>query len=331
MSRLNNFKINISLDTAVEKGKEFGGFLIYEVDTLKAFTTYTSLAALMVDFENTTDTYKIAARIFAKSPSPEKVAVMGSVDPVAAADIIEDLDTVKSKEWFCLMCTDNANATAVALAEWATENDKVYAATSQDLTLFSTVAAENAFVGYHSSAGTYLAEDVMATMLVNDIGSIDPFLKTFDGIPESTITDPQLTALHAANGFTYIKDHGALVLTESKTSSGEYLDVVLGKYWIKFTMEQRMFELGQKTKKIGYTNAGIASLIDIVTNTLKEAADMGIVLKDDSGNPVFEYTYKKREDTSQTDRTNRTYNDLSWNADLLGSIHNATIGGVLSA
>lgn len=331
MSRLNNFQIDISLDTVVETADEFGGFLIYETDTLKAFTTYASLSALMVDFANTTDTYKIAARIFAQSPSPKKVAVMGSVEPVTAADIIEDLDTVKSKEWFCLMCTDNANATAVALAEWATANDKVYAATSQDLTLFSTVTDENAWIGFHSSVGTYLAEDVMAMMLVNDIGSIDPFLKTFDGVPEATITDPQLIALHAANGFTYIKDHGALVLTESKTASGEYLDVVLGKYWVKFTMEQRMFELAQKTKKIGYSNAGIALLIDIVTNTLKEAADMGIVLKDDSGNPVFTYAYKKREDTSQANRASRTYNDLSWSAPLLGSIHNVTIGGVLSA
>lgn len=330
MSRLNNFQIDISLDTVAETADEFGGFLIYETDTEKALTIYADLPEVLVDFQITTETYKLAAKVFNKKPKPKKIAIMGSAAPTVV-DIIADLDTVKTKDWFCLMCTDNANATAVALAEWATENDKVYAATSQDLTLFSTVTDENAWIGFHSSADAYLAEDVMAMMLVNDIGSIDPFLKTFDGIPEATITDPQLIALHAANGFTYIKDHGALVLTESKTASGEYLDVVLGKYWIKFTMEQRMFELAQKTKKIGYSNKGIASLIDIVANTLKEAADMGIVLKDDSGNPVFTYTYKKREETSKEDRAKRTYNDLSWHADLLGSIHNAKIGGVLSA
>lgn len=330
MSRLNNFLVNISLDTAPEVRNEFGGILLFETDTDKPLTTYKNLAAVLVDFANTTETYKIAARIFSQTPAPSKIMVMGDAT-ATAAEITADLDGVVNEDWFALVCTDNVNATIVALSAWCQEHDKVYAVTSQDLTVFGTVHDENTFIGYHSSADSYLAESILSCMMANDVGSFDPIMKAFPNIPESTITDPQMTTLHAANGFTYIKDHGALRVTESKTASGEYFDVVLGKYWIKFTMEQKMYDLAAETKKMGYTNKTISQLVAIATETLTTAANNEIVLIDDDGKPSFSYTYKKREEMTQAERATRTYNGITWSADLAGAIHNATISGTLSA
>ncbi|UYO61810.1 DUF3383 domain-containing protein [Acetobacterium wieringae] len=330
MSRLNNYLVNITLDTTPEVREEFGGILLFETDTDKELKTYANLAAVLVDFATSTETYKIAAKIFAQTPAPSKIMVIGDAS-ATPTEITTKLDMIVNENWFALVCTDNANATIAALSEWCQLKDKVYAVTTQDLTQFGIIDDENTFMAYHSSADAYLAESVLSYMLANDIGSVDPIMKTFPNIPESTITDPQLATLHATNGCTYIKDHGALRLTESKTASGEYFDIVLGKYWIKYTMEQKMYDLSSETKKIGYSNVGISQLIGIVTEVLTIAARQGIVLIDDDGNPVFSYTYKKREEVTQADRATRTYKDLSWTADLEGSIHNATINGKLSA
>jgi len=329
LSRLNNFICDISLDTTAEVQKEFGGILLFETDTDKEYTTYADLKALEVDFANTTESYKIAQRIFGQTPSPSSLSVIGDAT-ATPADITAKLDSVINKSWFGLVCTDNANATITALATWADANDRVYSATTQDLTIFATETAANLRLIYHNSADSYVAEGELANMLTAPIGSKTPKFRKVAGAPGATITDVQLASLHAAHGSTYIEDMGELQITNSQTQSGEHFDVILGKYWIKYTMEQEMLDLAIKTDKIPYSDKGIAMLIGVCTNVLNKAEQNGIVLVDDDGKPVFSYAYKTRAEVAQADRANRKYNGISWTATLAGAIESATISGVLS-
>ena len=330
MSRLNDFIVNITLDTTPDVAKTFGNILIVTGDVEHPYQTYKDLTDVLVDFANTTDTYKIAAKMFAQVPAPSFIAVVGDIT-VLPADLLTLLSASINEDWFAFVCTDNANATITALSTWALANEKIYAATTQDLTLFETVKDRNTLLQFHSAVDMYLAETMLAYMLVRPIGSTTAKFKQLVDVTESTITDPELTALHADNGGTYIKDMGVLQTTNSKAQGGEYFDVVLGASWIKLTMEKSLRALALSVGKIPYTNEGIAMLVNIAENTLKEAATNGIILLDDSGNAVYEITYAKREEVAQADRATRTYSKVGWTAELSGAIEHGIISGTLQA
>ena len=77
MSRLNDFIVNITLAAIPERSAPFGKILIVTDDVDKDYKEYANLAAVLVDFADSTDTYKMAAQLFAQQPAPDGIAVVG--------------------------------------------------------------------------------------------------------------------------------------------------------------------------------------------------------------------------------------------------------------
>lgn len=329
MSRLNDFIVNITLATAPEQVATFGNILIFTADVVQPFATYANITDVLVDFADTTDTYKMADQLFKQTPAPSKVAVLGEITAITA-EMETALSAAINEDWMILYSTESESASITALSAWALANGKYYAATTQDLALFTTLADKNTFLQYHSTAGTYLAESLLTYLIVRPIGSCTPKFKQLENMGESVITDAELSTLHTNNGGTYIKDMGVIQTTNSKGQSGEYYDVVLGAAWIKSEMESNLRNLAVSVGKIPYSNTGIAMIINVVENALKQAAINGIVAVTDDGNPSYSISYKKREDVTLTDRALRKYADVIWSADLSGAIENGTIGGTLT-
>ncbi|MBC3889514.1 DUF3383 family protein [Acetobacterium paludosum] len=329
MSRLNDFKSTIKLSTAAEVRQEFGGILLFETDTDHEYKVYADLAAVLVDFVITTDTYKMAARIFNQELSPSGIAIIGEAT-ATPAEITAKLDTVVNKNWYALVCTDNATATITALDTWVDTKTKVYVATTQVLTDIGTAKSKRTFIGFHDSADAYMMEGLLSYMLTHDIGSATAKFKKVTGIVEANITDPQLAVLRAAHGVTYIEEMGNLETTGSQTASGEHFDVVLGEDWINYNMEKEMHDLAVSVEKIGYSGNGIASLVGVATNVLNKATLQGIILIENKV-PQFSIVYKSRAEMSQADRANREYDGITWEAYLDGAIEGGAISGDLIA
>lgn len=328
MSRLKDFTPTISLSAPIEVRQEFGGILIFETDTDHEYTVYADIAEVLVDFANTTDTYKMAARIFGQELSPTGIAVVG-IAAATTAEITAKLDTIINNNWYALVCTDNATATITALDAWVDDKAKVYVVTTQTLSDIGTMASKRTFIGFHDAADAYVMEGLLSYMLTHDIGSATAKFKKVIGVTEATITDAQLTTLRAAHGVTYIVDMGILQITGSQTASGERFDVVLAEDWINYNMELGMVELATSIGKIGYSNKGIAMLVGVATNVLSIASAQGIILIDDAGVPQVSYTFIKREDTTVAQRLARSYSGVHWLAKIEGSIEGGPIGGVL--
>ena len=326
MSRLNDFIVNITLATIPEKSAPFGKILIVTDDVDQAYKEYANLTAVLVDFADSTDTYKMAAQLFAQEPAPDGIAVLGD-STALPADLTALLTANINQTFTVFYCTLNTDAAITALDEWATANNKFYAATTQSKTFELT--GRNTFLMYHSVAGTYLAECLTTYMLVRPIGSVNAKFKKLVGVPESVVTDAELAVLHSNNVGTYIKDMGNLQATMGKTQSGEYADVVLGALWIKLEMESQLRILSVNTPKIPYSNAGIALLKDVVIRVLQQAAVNGIILLDENGNATYTMTALTREQSSVNDRADRQYNGISWTASLDGAIESAIISGTL--
>ncbi|WP_303870435.1 DUF3383 family protein [Acetobacterium wieringae] len=330
MSRLNDFKSSIKLSTAAEVRKGFGGILLFETDTDHPYTTYKDLPAVLLDFAITTDTYKMAARIFNQELSPSGISIVGDAT-ATPAEITAKLDTLINKNWYGLVCTDNATATITALDAWVDDQEKVYVVTTQALTDIGVPTSKRTFIGFHHVADAYVMEGLLSIMLTNPIGSATAKFKKVLGVTEATITDAQLATLRADYGVTYIEELGNLETTGSQTASGEYFDVVLSEDWINYNMEKEMHDLAVKTQKIGYSGDGIASLVGVATNVLNKAALQGIILIENNV-PQFVITYVNRADVPQADRAERKYNGIKWFAYLAGAIEGADpISGELIA
>ena len=183
---------------------------------------------------------------------------------------------------------------------------------------------------YHDDANAYVAEGLASYLATAKVGGVTSKFKTINGVLEANLTTTQLQELHKNNGFTYIEKMGVLQTTDGKTTSGEYIDVVMGAFWIRFKMEEEFAYLSVNTPKIGFDNRGIGLMVGVCNAVLKRAAfEQDIILIDSDEKAQYNITYVTRENTSKNDIANRYYTGIKWTAKLAGAIHKAVINGTL--
>lgn len=332
---MKDFKVNISKLTKSLSQQGFGLPLILATSKAEEYTLYSDIAAVAVDFAAETVEYKIAARMFGQNPAPAQIAIYGVLwDDVddEPADLVTALNTLilSNNDWYFLVCSENADAVITALAAWSDTQMKMYFATTQNKALLTTIEHENAVVMYHNTAASYVAEGLAAIAAVNEPGSLTFKFKTVNGVLEANLNDTELTQLHDDGGFSYVKKMGVLQTSEGITTTGEYIDVVMGAHFLQVRMEEGAMLAAVNNKKIPYDNSGVAILVGVADAVLKQGVTQGIVLKDSDGKGIYEITYVKREDVSDADVAVRAYNGVKWSAKLAGAIHTGTISGILT-
>lgn len=236
----------------------------------------------------------------------------------------------KHKDFFFLVSTENANEDIRQLSAWIDTQEKMYFVTSQSLLTPKLLASEQTVVMYHDKNNAYVAEGLAAYLATAKIGGVTAKFKTIAGVSEAQISETELEELHKNNGFTYLEKMGILQTSEGKTTSGEYIDIVLGSFWIKVTMDAAMASLAAQTEKINFGNDGIAKMVAVCKSVLNRAAeDQGIIEKDENGKGVFEVNYLPKEKVDGNDIANRRYHHVTWTAKLAGAIHTGIINGTL--
>ena len=236
----------------------------------------------------------------------------------------------KYQDPFFLVCTDNSDDTIKKLSNWIDTQEMMYFTTSQNLQSPKLVRSENTVIMYHNDEDSFVCEGLAGYLATAKVGGVTAKFKEIKGVQEAKITATQLSNLHKDNGFTYIEKMGLLQTTEGKTTSGEYIDVVMGAYWIQFKMEEGLAYLAANTPKIGFDNKGISQMVAVCENVLKRAAfEQDIILVDKDGNAKYQIEYITREMSDPNDVANRNYTGIQWTAKLAGAIHKATVSGIL--
>ena len=316
-----DFPVNITRKTVAVSERGFGTILILDTETERDFTY---LDADSIEDLGEGKAKNIATRLFMQKPQPQAVAIIGSVGK--GAEVFKKA-LEANKDFFFVVCTDNTLETIKAVSELCQVNNKVYAVTINDLKAVEALGKEvfdNTFVAYHDLEDAYLAEGV-AVIMSYKIGGKTAKFKQVQGVKEADISLTDLHKLHENKIFTYISKLGVLQTTEGKMLSGEYIDIVLGEYWIRFRMEERMQRLALTQDKIPYTNRGIGMLVSVAERVLNEAVDMGIV---EEGQ--YRVDYKRREEVDSNDVALRKYDYIVWTAMLQGAIHSGQISGILT-
>ena len=316
-----DFPVNITRKTVAVSERGFGTILILDTETERE---YEILSPEGIEDLGEGKAKKIATRLFMQKPQPQAVAIIGSV---GKGEEVFKKALEANKDFFFVVCTDNTLETIKAVSELCQVNNKVYAVTINDLEDVEALGKEvfdNTFVAYHDLEDAYLAEGV-AVIMSYKIGGKTAKFKQVQGVKEANISLTDLQKLHENKIFTYISKLGVLQTTEGKMLSGEYIDVVLGEYWIRFRMEERMQRLALTQDKIPYTNRGIAMLVSVAEQVLNQAVDMGII---EAGQ--YKVDYKRREEVSSNDVALRKYDYIVWTAMLQGAIHSGQISGILT-
>jgi len=141
--------------------------------------------------------------------------------------------------------------------------------------------------------------------IVSKLMSDKPFQQNwnnvkFDGVPLAQQIPDNLLSGNSLLGGNY--------LASGKTTSGEWVDVVLLKHWLTWAFEKRISQTFFDSRKI--TNPNV--LENVVANTLEAAKILGGIRR-----------YRVGQATGSSEIT------INWKAQLSGAINNATISGTV--
>lgn len=297
---------------------------------------YKDLETVKLDFAEGTDAYEKATAIFEQEHRPDTISI-ATYDP-AGTDIntaVSALEKYYDNDWVFALAADAVVSDQVALADFVEAKGYkklvILVALAADRNAFEQNAYDHTIVFYHTVIGEHPDAALVGELGNQVVGSITWKFKTLKGITPIEVTADELRLIHQDGAIAYVTKAGKPQTSEGIVSSGEYIDVMHGKDWIKFNMEAAIQNGLANSPKIPYNNSGISLLEIQATTVLQQAFSQGIIDKDDNGNARYTVTTKPRSEMSYEDRTARKYDGLSFTYEAEGAIHESEIKGELLA
>lgn len=331
-NRYVNVKITRNTKAVTQAG--FGLPLILSTDKDAEYKEYIDLDGIVEDFGEGSNTHKLSVALLKQNPRPEKVAVFGVIydnengEPDALTTALNEL--VKShNDFFYLTSTEQGDAEITALSAWTSATEKLYFASTSNEELAEQLLSENTIILVHDQPETYPAEAWIGVCAPQEIGSYTWTFKTLNGIKPAAYDKTTVDAIEDANASTYINEGGVNITSKGITTSGEYIDIIQGQYFIKSRMTESVFSLLARSPKVPFVDSGIALVVAEVEKTLKQAASQGVIATDDDGNPLYTVTAPSRAEVPENDRAKRTLPGVKWSATIAGAVENVEIGGTL--
>ena len=310
----------------------FGIPLILSTSKDQEFKTYLNLGDVVNDFPETTNTYKMAERIFEQNPRPSRIAILG-VQYNAGEDtpdvLVDALDENKEQDFYFLLCEEQGEDEVIALAQWVEEQKRIYFYSSDDPTIHGGLNSDRVVSLIHKKPETYPAEGWVGVCAPTNPGSITWKFKTISGIEESGFSSEEVDSIVESGGNVYIRQGGILHTYDGRTTSGEWIDVIRSQDFIEARIKEEVFRTLVSVPKVPYTSAGIAQITSAVESVLQSAFDNGMIASDEEGQPMYSVTVPSISDISPVDRANRILPDVWFEFQLAGAVHKVKIRGVI--
>ncbi|MED3932964.1 DUF3383 family protein [Priestia megaterium] len=298
--------------------------------------TYSEIDAVKADFPVTTEAYKKAAAIFAQENRPANLAI-ATYDPagVPANTAVDAVSKYYDQDWFFLVTADAELSDQLAVADYIeSKKFKMYATRTVDTesrNAFKTKDYDYVIDFYHPTEGEHAEAALIGEAGSQMVGSITWKFKTLKGITPIDVPADELALIHNDGAIAYVTKAGIPQTSEGIVASGEYIDVMHGKSWIKTNIETSIQKAFADNGKVSFDARGIALLDGSVTTVLQQGFKQGIIAIDGDNNPLYTVTTKAREEMPAAERAQRIYNGLSFSFELAGAIHEANIKGQIAA
>lgn len=327
--------VKVTIDLAKPIGSVgFGVPLILESGASKAvaYTECKSLADVKTaGFAETTNVYKAAKTIFMQNGAPSVVAVCAATETAAAwLGIVDNIN--KSWRQLVVVGTDVAVADIIPVIE--DTKDKLY---------FADVDTE--------SAETITVKDIERTVLVYAkatadcpsaaaavvgatagklAGSINYKNVIIKGVEAQNLTDEEIATIHSKGGLTIVSKAGDIVTSMGKVAGGQYIDIRDGIDYVISNIEYKTQKVLNTNDKVKFNNTGIALLESVCVSVMRDAYANGIIDTDENGEPMYAVNYALREETSASDKAERTYKGGQFAFTCAGAVDSVDVVGELS-
>lgn len=299
-----------------------------EVDVSTALTATAKLALSMAfSGDVRPDRVKAIYRLAGQSNPANNETYVAALAAAAAVD----------EDWYGVTIQSKAADDILAVAGWVEARDKIFIAATADAGVLDPLEDEDiasqilamsyARTGliYAGSAVTTFPDVAWAgPLLPLDPGSITWAFqriagtagRAFTGAEITALTNKRVSRLETVQGLTrviggYVSDPGA------------FIDTIHGLDWLKQRMAEDIFVRLASSPKIPFTNAGIASIENVIRNRLSDAVDAGVIADDEN----LSVHVPKVADTDENDRGTRLLRGVTFTARLAGAIHKVIVRG----
>ena len=261
-----------------------------------------------------------------------------------------DLGAINATDnsWYTLHLTERTKQRVLDAAAWTETQDKLFVTASAEAgilapgtttDLISTLKASNYFrtaAAYHTKADTEYADVAWAArVLPIQPGGETWALKKLTGITSDNLSATDKATVISKGGNTFETYSDSLSLTNpGKVVSGEWIDVIRFRDWLKNFVQTSMVQLMVNRDKVPYTDGGIQMLASNLRASLREGQRVGGIAPDEAdadGNkvPGFNVTAPLASEVDSATKASRVVN-LKFNARIAGAIHVANVTGALA-
>lgn len=290
------------------------------------FKEYYSLDDLAVDYAEGTETHTKAKTLFMQANHSPSVAVATYQTGAPDSALLQ----FANREWHFALLTSTVSADQVKVAQFIDGLDfKFFAALVKDNTAREALKPyKRTIIFDHPTVGEHLDAAAVGSLGSLPVGSITwKFKGGFAGITPRYLAEGELLEIEQDNALAYVVKAGKGQLSEGYTGTGEYIDALHGKDFVKVTMENEVQTALQNAPKVPYDNRGIGLIEGAATTALQRAYTQGIIGETDDGLADYTVTAIPRDQVNASDRANRIYKGLSFRFKNAGAIHEVEIGG----
>lgn len=315
-----------------------------------------STADELLDYGFTTaDAAYVAATVaFSQNPAPDIIYICIRENKSGGDSEYEDIkDTLARAKGECpfygFHITDFKDSADVqAAVSWAEANEKLFGfeydgIDSCPVKNFSFYRSFGVFSGkadgyeadHQPDENGYAALAWMAKCFGYDPGTETWNLKELASIVPSTLSADDKKKLGESNINTFRRYAGCNVTFGGNMLSGEWIDVIRFRDWLKNEMQTNVFNAIKANRKVPFTDSGIGLIEGQIEATLKKGQDVGGIAPteyDADGNPIpgFAVTVPKAADLTEADKKSRKLTRCRYTARLAGAIHAVEIQGNLT-
>lgn len=298
------------------------------------YKEYVDIDSVKEDFADSTDTYKLAKQIFDQGDNrPYKIAI-ATYDLAATPTAISPSDALETyfyNDWYFVMLDTGVVADYKAISDVVETNAlKMAIHMVDDPADYITLKAgdyDRTIVFYHDDLSEVPHAALIGAVGSKPVGSVTWKFKTLNFVSPQDLSPGEVNDVHENGAIAYVTKAGINQTSEGIVVSGEFIDVIHGKDWVKLNIEQQVQYLLSTNDKVPYTDAGIAQIESTVKTVLEVAGQNGIIATDENGKYMYSINTLGRNEVLPTDRAARKYNGLTFTFDLDGAIHEATIHG----
>lgn len=275
----------------------------------------------------------------------------GAISPLAGATATaDDLTAIADEDnsWYGLVMVERVKQTQLDAAEWTEANDKLFITATNEADVLNpsittdliSVLSDSRYyrtaVLYHTNAATEYPDAAWAGRVFTIKPGAETWaLKQLASVTPSNLTATQKQTITNKGGNTFEFYQTQIALTApGKVASGEWIDVIRFRDWLKDTIQTNMAQMMVNRDKVPYTDAGIALCVNNLRKSLQEGQTAGGIAPDELDSngdsvPGFVITYPRSVEIAPNIKASRVL-ELGFVARIAGAIHMVQINGALA-